>query len=178
MLVSLGEVHKAGLRETWHFRVAAIDQEGNTGGVSTEVLATTGSRLIIEAETLLPALESQASFVTAQGNCCGVTWSGDKQLWLFGLKPGDYATVAFTVPQDGLYDLTTVLTKARDYGVVQLAIDGKNLSAAFDGYNPAVMKSDPITLGKLQLKSGKHLLTLTVTGKSTSSTGYLAAIVV
>ncbi|MBD0378782.1 DUF2961 domain-containing protein [Paenibacillus sedimenti] len=171
-----GITYKAGLRETWRFRVAAVDYEGNTGGASAEVQATTGSKLIIEAEALLPALESRASFVTAQGNCCGVTWSGDKQLWLFGMQPGDYATVAFTVPQDGLYDLAAVLTKARDYGVVQLSIDGQNIGEAFDGFNPTVVKSDPINLGKLQLKSGQHSLTLKVTGKSASSTGYLAGI--
>lgn len=174
---STGFTHAAGLRETWYYRIVAVDHEGRVGAASPQVQAVTGSKLKFEAEALLPPAASQASFVSAQGNCCGVNWSGGQQLWLFGEKAGDFATVTLDVPQDGTYDLSAVLTKARDYGIVELSVDGQKTGEAFDGYNaPDVIKTDPIGFGTLQLKAGQHSLTIKVTGKAAAAAGYLAGI--
>jgi hypothetical protein len=173
---SPGFVHRDGLRTTWHYRVVAVDLAGNTSTPSEEVAATTGDTLRVEAESMLPAVSSTAP-VEAQGNCCGVTWSNNAQLWFRADSPGDTATLSFDVPQSGTYDISAVLTKARDYGILSMSLDGTALGDSFNGYHaPEVVKTDPVALGERQLSAGSHTLTLTVTGKDDASVGYLAGI--
>ncbi|MCX5676961.1 MAG: DUF2961 domain-containing protein, partial [Planctomycetota bacterium] len=57
----------------------------------------------------------------------GGTWSGASQLWWTQGKPGDRLDLALPVKDAGKYRLTVQLTKARDYGVVQLYLDDKKL---------------------------------------------------
>ncbi|WP_212754308.1 DUF2961 domain-containing protein [Nakamurella aerolata] len=164
-----------GLNETWYYRVRAVDASGNVGRPSAVVSATSGNQLRIEGERLLPAVSSTAETVS-QGNCCGVSWSGGAQLWLRGQKSGDTATVAFTVPVSGDYTATAVLSKAVDYGIVQLAVDGKNVGSGFDGYQATGVGTAQHDLGTLALTAGRHTLTLTVTGKNAAATGYFVGL--
>jgi len=165
-----------GLRQTWYYRVVAVDGVGNVGTPSTQVSATTGDTVRLEAESLLPPLSSTAPAL-AQGNCCGISWSGGAQLWFQGAKPGDQVTVAFSVPNTASYDLQTVQTKARDYGINTLAVDGKPVGTAFDAYNsPNVTVTPPIDEGQVALAAGRHTLTLTVTGKNPAAVGYFAGL--
>ena len=165
-----------GLRQTWYYRVVAVDGVGNAGTPSTQVSATTGDTVRLEAEALLPPLSSTAPAL-AQGPCCGISWSGGAQLWFQGAKPGDQVTLAFTVPTTGTYDLQTVQTKARDYGINTLAVDGQPVGSAFDAYNsPNVTVTPPIDEGQVTLAAGQHTLTLTVTGKNPAAVGYFAGL--
>ena len=47
-------------------------------------------------------------------------WKGNDQLWWTGAKPGDKLELAVPVKKTGKYESALVLTKARDYGIVQL----------------------------------------------------------
>ncbi|PSL05959.1 Protein of unknown function (DUF2961) [Haloactinopolyspora alba] len=164
-----------GLEETWHYRVRAVDSSGHTGPWSDEVSATSGRTLNVEGEGLTP-VDSSTDPVQAQGNCCGVSWSGGAQLWFRADAAGDTATATFSVPTSGTYDLSAVLTQAVDYGIVQLAVDGSTVGEAFDGYNDGVRVADPAALGSVQLDAGEHQLTLTMTGRNESATGFLAGL--
>ncbi|WP_344417098.1 LamG-like jellyroll fold domain-containing protein, partial [Streptomyces glomeratus] len=101
---------------------------------------------------------------------------------------GDSATFSFDIPKDGPWSFGANLTKARDYGIYRLTLDaGQNTQATlisgFDAYNPYVA-TQFVNLGipkdssgqLLTLKQGVHTLTLTLTGKNPSSTGYQAGI--
>lgn len=168
--------HSAGLHQTWYYRVVAVDGAGNAGAPSAQASATSGDTLRLEAESLLPPLSATAPAV-AQGNCCGINWSAGAQLWLQGAKPGDQVSVAFSVPNTGTYDLSVVQTKAQDYGINTLAVDGKSVGSAFDAYNtPNVAVTAPIEEGQVALTSGRHTLTLTVTGKNPAAVGYSAGL--
>ncbi len=91
-------------------------------------------------------------------------WSGE-QLWWTGGKPGDKLVFELPVKDDGDYEVFIGVTKARDYGIVQLSIDDKSAGAPFDGFNvPEVIHSGPITLGTHSLKAGYHKLTVEVKG--------------
>ena len=46
-------------------------------------------------------------------------WSGTDHLWWTGARPGDRLMLRFNVPADAKYELFAVMTKARDYGIVQ-----------------------------------------------------------
>lgn len=164
-----------GLRETWTYQVRAVDGAGHLGAFSGRASGTTGSTLLIEAETLLPPVSADAP-VEAQGNCCGVVWSNNQHLWFRADSAGDKVTVRFTVPATGTYDASWVLTKAPDYGIVQLAVDGAALGDPFDGYEPGRVLIAPPLTGTLQLTAGTHELTMTVTGKNDASTGFLAGL--
>jgi hypothetical protein len=164
-----------GLRETWHYRVVPVDVGGHVGPASTIASATSGETLRYEAEALLPAISATAP-VQVQGNCCGITWSNNRQLWLRATRAGDTVTVAFGVPTAGRYDLSAMLTQARDYGIVRLAVDGTDVGDPFDGYHSAVRVAGPVSFGQVDLSAGEHRLTLTMTGRNPAAVGFLAGL--
>ncbi|MGI8695523.1 MAG: DUF2961 domain-containing protein, partial [Mycobacteriales bacterium] len=165
-----------GLRQTWYFRVQAVDAAGNAGPLSPQVSARTGTTMRVEAETLLPPVDATAP-VVAQGDCCGISWSGGQQLWFQPTTTGQHVTLALQIPQGGTYDLAAVQTQAPDYGVNILALDGAAVGTAQDAYHPGgVVVTAPIDYGTHQLTAGRHLLTLTVTGKNAAAAGYLAGL--
>jgi hypothetical protein len=91
-------------------------------------------------------------------------WTNDDHLWWTGAKPGDKLEVIVPVKSSGTYDVSVVLTKARDYGIVQLSLDGKPAGERIDLYNPEVVPTEPIELGSYTLKEGKHILTVEIVG--------------
>ncbi|HEY2674211.1 MAG TPA: DUF2961 domain-containing protein [Rugosimonospora sp.] len=163
------------LTQTWYYRVVAVDAAGNHSAASATASAETGDTVRVEGESMVPALSSTAP-VVVQTACCGVTWSGGAQLWFKGAKAGDTATMRFTVPTTGRYDLSSVMTKAGDYGIVGTAVDGAAIGAAFDGYSPTVVLAPPVDEGQLDLAAGAHTLTLTLSGKNAAATNYLVGL--
>ena len=93
-------------------------------------------------------------------------WSKNDHLWWTGAKPGDKLEVALPVKADGRYDMSVILTKARDYGVVQLSLDGKKIGEPIDLYNPQVIRTDAIPLGTVELTKGDHVLGVEIVGKN------------
>ena len=57
-----------------------------------------------------------------------------------------------------------MLTKARDYGIVQFYLDGKKAGEPIDLYNPTVVPTEPISLGTHELTAGEHKLTVEIVG--------------
>jgi hypothetical protein len=105
-------------------------------------------------------------------------WSGTDHLWWTGAKPGDKLGLEITVEHDGDYDVEIVLTRARDYGIVKLAIDDVVLDAGVDLYNgPAVITTGVLTYPKVALKKGDHRLNLEIMGANPEAVkGYMVAI--
>ncbi len=69
-----------GLEQQWYYRVRAVDGAGHLGPISGVVTARTGNELKIEGESLVSTATGTAP-VVIQGNCCGIIWSGNAQLW-------------------------------------------------------------------------------------------------
>lgn len=172
-----GFVHSGlDVRQTWHYRVRAVDAAGHAGVFSDEVSATTGDTLRIEAESLFDDATATAP-LQVQGNCCGVNWSGGAQLWFTPTSADQTVTMTFDLATAGSYSLTGVQTLAQDYGINVLTLDGDQLGDPFDAYHaPEVVISDPIDYGTRQLAAGKHTLVLTVTGKNADSTSFMAGL--
>jgi hypothetical protein len=164
-----------GLRQTWYYRVRAVDTSGNAGPLSSPASAGTGSTVRYEAESLLPATESTDPAV-AQGNCCGASWSDGTQIWFQASKAPSHFSVRVDVPQDGTYALSELYTRARDYGIHTVAVDGHVAGAPVDGYSPDLIGDTRADLGAVSLTRGTHTLTWTVTGKNPSSSGFFAGI--
>jgi hypothetical protein len=55
----------------------------------------------------------------------GVDWSSEAHMWWIDAKPGDTLEIAVPVEKGGTYRIKTQLTKAIDYGIHQLYLDGK-----------------------------------------------------
>jgi hypothetical protein len=164
-----------GLEQQWYYRVRAVASNGQVGPISDVVPARTGNELKIEGESLVATATGTAP-VVIQGNCCGVIWSGNAQLWFQASKVGDNMVLTINVPTVGTYDLSAVMTKARDYGIVSLQVDGAQLGQPFDGYNFPNVTVATIDYGSVPLSAGAHKLTYTLVGKNASSSNYLVGI--
>ncbi len=92
-------------------------------------------------------------------------WSGADHLWWTGAKPGSKLELEFDVAESGLYDAELVMTRAQDYGIVQLAIDGIPLGGALDLYNaPDVVTTGVLAFPSRRLEAGAHKLEVTIVG--------------
>ena len=92
-------------------------------------------------------------------------WSGDKQLFWSGGRPGDRLELNLNGARAGTFTLETALTRARDYATVQVRLDDQPLGKPIDLYNyPDVITTGVLNLGELQLAAGDHCLTLEITG--------------
>jgi len=91
-------------------------------------------------------------------------WSNGAHLWWIEAKPGDKLDLAVPVAQPGRYKLTMQLTRAIDYGIVQLSLDGRKLSGPIDLFNNGVIATGPIDFGVQDLAAGERKLTVEITG--------------
>ncbi|MBI1901992.1 MAG: FG-GAP repeat protein [Planctomycetia bacterium] len=96
-------------------------------------------------------------------------WSGDDHLWWTGAGPGAKLELELPVEKAGTYDLELVLTKARDYGIVQLSLDGQAREALLGGPIDLYNFPDVITTGVLafegkKLAAGSHKLGVQIVG--------------
>jgi len=91
-------------------------------------------------------------------------WKNDDQLWWTGAQPGDKLELAVPVKKAGTYQVSVVLTKARDYGIVQLYLDGKKAGEPINLYNPEVIATEPMPIGTHQLAEGDHTLGVEIVG--------------
>jgi len=92
-------------------------------------------------------------------------WSGVDHLWWINGKPGDILTLELNVAKAGNYEIHAVLTKALDYGIVQLSLDGTKLGKPIDGFHAkVVITTGVLKLAKHKLAAGKHKFTIEITG--------------
>jgi hypothetical protein len=127
---------------------AAYKVEGAREGESLKITGSTAGQTRIQ---------NMANFAGGQ-------WSGGSQLFWSGAKPGDRLELTLNVPRDGRYNIAGVLTKARDYAIVQIELDDTPLSDPVDLYSPAVTTTGELVCGPHQLSAGEHRLAIKITG--------------
>ncbi len=171
--------------------VVSFDKAHNISGESAYTFyvpqnfqSTSQPVAFINGSTLAAAATgTNASLVTTQANCCGLSWRGGNQLIFNGIANAQTFTVAISVPDAGLWQLGADLTKAGDYGQERIDLDqatsdinlGGTASVAWDGYSP-VVRNSYLDLGTQSLTAGSHTLTFTMTGQNASSTGFKTGI--
>jgi len=94
----------------------------------------------------------------------GGKWSNEAHLWWTGAKPGNTLDLAMPVQKSARYRLTMQLTKAIDYGIVQLYLDGKKLGEPIDLFNNGVVPTGVLDMGLHDLDAGQHTLRIEITG--------------
>jgi putative heme-binding domain-containing protein len=93
-------------------------------------------------------------------------WSGNAQLWWTGAAPGAILELAISVAEEGEYVVELVMTRARDYGIVQLALDDVKLGEPIDLYNyPDVVTTGVLTFPARTLSAGEHRLRVEIVGR-------------
>jgi D-arabinan exo alpha-(1,3)/(1,5)-arabinofuranosidase (non-reducing end) len=118
----------------------------------------------IEGEGLIDNAEGPGNIRTQESDVW--EWSGAGQLWWTGAKPGDVLTIPFSAEAAGKHEVRAVFTTARDYGIVQLAVNDKNAGEPMDCYTPDVKPTAELSLGVHTLRKGDNELKVTITGKS------------
>jgi len=91
-------------------------------------------------------------------------WSGDAHLWWTDAKPGDKLVLALPVEKAGRYKLVAQFTKAPDYGIAQLTLDGAKLGEPRDFYATTVLPTGEVELGTRELTAGEHQFQVEITG--------------
>lgn len=99
----------------------------------------------------------------------GAAWSGGSQLWWTGAKQGDKLTLSLSVKEKGRYALTAALTKAKDYGIIDVSLDGQPVATGWDGYHPNVIHSGTLDWGTRNLDAGEHQLVITISGTNANA---------
>ncbi len=94
----------------------------------------------------------------------GSGWSCNAQrMWVNG-QPGDVLELAVPVEATGKYRLKLQLTKAFDFGIVQLYWDGEKLGEPVDVYDAEVVPADMLDYGVRKMEKGKHVLKVKIVG--------------
>lgn len=133
---------------------SAIDEKTGVVAGAVEGEALTVTKATGGATTIQPMAGFKAD-----------RWSGDKQLFWTGGKPGDKLELELDVAKEGKFDVTAAFTMARDYAIVQASLDDGALGEAIDLFNdPEVITTGVLTLGNRELKAGKHRLVLEIKG--------------
>ena len=101
-------------------------------------------------------------------------WSGNSQLWWLAQRAEAHCENEFQAPKAGKFHLIARLTKAPDYGIVQLSINGTKVGGPINLYGEKVNPAQPIDLGIVDIKAGANILGMDSVG--TEKGGYLVGL--
>jgi len=91
-------------------------------------------------------------------------WSDHQHLWWTGARPGDFLELELPETAAGNYDVEIVMTRAVDYGIVKISLDGGILSESLDLYDTDVSTTGVLVFENRELKTGKHRLRFDILG--------------
>jgi endo-1,4-beta-xylanase len=133
---------------------------------------TVGQVVTYEAEVLARTASAAGSQVTSETGA-----SGGRYVQLSG-TPAIGAWVQFTlnIAEAGSYDLKLLYKSNSNRGIVQASVDGANQGSVCNQYATTATQQVSCSLGNKALTAGNHTIRFTVTGKSSSSTGYMVVI--
>ena len=120
----------------------------------------------IEGETLRVVSCSRGSHEVQDLSFFEATFSGDAHRWWRDGGPDGELKLALPISRSGRHRITVAMTKAEDFGIVQLSLNGQALGEPFDGYAEQVGTSGPIALGNVELEQGEAVLTLKLVGSN------------
>lgn len=119
---------------------------------------------VLEGEEMKVIASSRGQVSTQDLGGRGHRWSNDRHLWWTQAAPGDTLDLEIPVRENGRYEISAQFTKAPDYGIVQLWMNGQKLGSPLDLYHPEVVTSGEMVLGEVDLPSGAQTLRVQITG--------------
>ena len=139
---------------------------GEAEQASADLVAPVG---LIEAEQLKLLGQSRAFSFWLQPTSSfgGGRWSQDGQMLGFGTQQGDWVELELPEREPGKARLEIFLTRAADYGIVTVSLNGTALGGEIDLFSDrGVVPTDAIDLGVVDLHSQGDVLRLSVIGKN------------
>ncbi|MCA9218299.1 MAG: c-type cytochrome, partial [Planctomycetales bacterium] len=110
----------------------------------------------------------------AMGSFKADRWSGNDQLWWTGQKQGSQLDLEISAADSGTYAVEVVLTRAIDYGIVELSIDDKPIGGPIDCFvSGRVDNTGVLRLGPVELSQGNHKLSAKMVGKHEKATAFM-----
>jgi hypothetical protein len=91
-------------------------------------------------------------------------WSRDSQLWWRNAETGGELITRFILNKTGKFKVSAQLTKAIDYGIIQIYLNGIPVGPKFDGYFENGVKPAQVDLGTLVLSEGENILSIKILG--------------
>lgn len=134
---------------------------------------STVSKPTIEAEALLKQAKVTGGRLEVQTmEAFKGSWSNNAQLWWIDGRPGEQLSLPLEVDEAGEYELVGFLTRAQDYGIIRVSVNGQQVGHLFDGFHGSVEPSGAISFGIAKLQKGSNNLLITIVGKDVRSTGF------
>lgn len=96
----------------------------------------------------------------------GPQWSSHRQLWWNSANPSDNLKVMLPVAKAGKYQINAQFTKADDYGIFEIQLNGRKIRDSIDFYNSRVDVTGVINLGQHELKAGDNELKVIIIGSN------------
>ena len=94
----------------------------------------------------------------------GAAYSGKTQLWWRNASIGDELKTKFILKEAGTYRLTAKLTKAPDYGIIQLSVNGKTILKSINCFSEGNVEIFSIDLGDHVLSEGDNTFSVKIMG--------------
>lgn len=93
------------------------------------------------------------------------SWTENSQLWWKQGKAGDRIVLQFESPLEGSYRMFAVFTKAHDYGIFRVNLNGETVLEKVDLFNKgSVITTGEMDLGERRLKAGLNQLVVELLG--------------
>ncbi len=85
------------------------------------------------------------------------------------LKSASTDTLPFSIeaPHKNVYEISTILTRGPEYGIVKLAVNGTVVGEPYDCYHRTPLAGTFVTFGTVVLNAGTNHITLKSVGKAT-----------
>ncbi len=136
--------------------------------------------IIVQGKDMIGAARTSGGILELQN---GYDWTGDGQILFLPSTEEPSLELAFTVDKEELRGLVLRFTKAPDYGIYRIFLDGKDVTkmegypdwndkGAFDFYNERILVKD-YYLGSYVLTPGTHTLRFECVGKNPFAKGNL-----
>ena len=123
---------------------------------------------LIEAEDLPVIAKSHefAFWLQPSSGFRGGNWSKDGHMFAHGTADGDWIEFRLPVPEPGRYALELFLTKAADYGIVAVSVNGARLGT-FDLWSGrGVVPTGALKLGDVELSGSEDVLRVAIEGNN------------
>jgi hypothetical protein len=99
-------------------------------------------------------------------------WSDGQQLFCRSHAGPQSVRVRLQVESAGLQRIALYATRAPDFGILEVLLDGVPFGSAYDAWAPAVLATGAIPLGDVRLEAGSHELTFVSRAKNPVSSGF------
>lgn len=96
-------------------------------------------------------------------------WSNDTQSWFLGNAVGSSVEYAFHVPVNGSYPISINITKAADYAIYDVFLNG-TLVKTIDAYS-TFLTTEMVNLGNHAIINGENKLKIIIKGKNPNAIG-------